>query len=264
MPELPEVEIVKIGLLKQLPKTPILDLKLFRQDLRFPLPIKQLQELKHQTLNTIERRGKFLIFKTNKYNFISHLGMTGHWRYETEYTPIKHDHILIHWANVNLVYNDPRRFGYMLLSDEDTFKNYGPDPIHDYLDPQAFFELGQKSKTPIKSWLLNQNNILGIGNIYASEILFRAKINPKKITAKLKLNHWQDIISQTKKTLNEAISKGGSSMRDYKNVEGQQGDMQNHWLVYGQEHQKCKVCAQKIKKIIQTNRSTYLCPRCQK
>lgn len=264
MPELPEVEIIRIGIEKNLPKTSIKEVLLLRKDLRFLLPSKELLNLKNKTLISIGRRGKFLILKSENEEFISHLGMTGHWRYEKVHKPTKHDHIIIQWEDTNLIYNDPRRFGYILKNDSSTFKNFGPDPILDSINSNDFFIKGKKAKTPIKNWLLNQKNILGIGNIYASEILFKSKINPKKLASKLKLNQWEDIIKHTLSTLKEAIQKGGSSLRDYKNVEGKQGDMQNHWMVYGKENQPCSICKTKIKKIVQTNRSTYFCPNCQK
>ncbi len=264
MPELPEVEIIKLGIQNQLPKEAIKEIKLLRKDLRFPLPLRELKDLKNKSILSVDRRGKFLILKTNTHHFISHLGMTGHWRYEATYAPIKHDHVVIEWSNINLIYNDPRRFGYILKFDQNTFKNFGPDPIHDQLDSNDFYSKAKKSNTPIKSWILNQKNILGVGNIYASEILFKTKIKPTKITSKLKFNDWINIITETKNVLNEAIKKGGSSLRDYKNVAGEQGDMQNHWQVYGQENSKCNICQTTIKKITQSNRSSYFCPTCQK
>ncbi len=264
MPELPEVEIIRLGIEKNLPPDPISNISLLRKNLRFPLPIKELKDLKNKSLNSIGRRGKFLILRSENSEFISHLGMTGHWRYEKNYQPLKHDHVIIEWETTKLIYNDPRRFGYILNNTELTFKNFGPDPILDPLDKDLFFKSGKNSNTPIKSWLLNQKNILGVGNIYASEILFKSKINPKKITSKLKLKNWEDILTNTIKILNEAIHQGGSSLRDYKNIDGEQGNMQNHWQVYAKENSSCPTCANKIKKITQTNRSTYFCPHCQK
>lgn len=264
MPELPEVEIIRRGILKSLPKDPVQKVTLFRKNLRFALPILELHQLKNKIILSIQRRGKFLIFKTDLFDLISHLGMTGHWRYEDNYKPIKHDHVLIQWNNLNLIYNDPRRFGYILKSNLDSFKNYGPDPLLDSIDPNFFLNKSKKSKTPIKTWLLNQNNILGVGNIYASEILFRSKIHPKKLACKLTTSNWQRVVEETKNTLLESIDRGGSSLRDYKNVDGEEGKMQNHWSVYNRNGLSCIICNAKIKKITQINRSTYFCSVCQK
>jgi formamidopyrimidine-DNA glycosylase len=264
MPELPEVEIVKQGLLKSLPKDEIQEVQTFRKDLRFPLPLKELAQLKNHSIKTISRRGKFLILETTSRHFISHLGMTGHWRFESTYSPLKHDHIRIQWNSQNLIYNDPRRFGYILNYEIDLFKNFGPDPILDILEAKNFYPRYKKSETNIKTFLLNQKNILGIGNIYASEILFKAKIKPLKKVRQLKLQDWESILVETKLVLNKAITLGGSSMRDYKNVEGDKGDMQNHWLVYGKQSIPCSVCKTAIKNITISNRSSYFCSQCQK
>jgi formamidopyrimidine-DNA glycosylase len=264
MPELPEVEIIRRGILKDLPRTEIKSVKLTRPDLRFPLPVNELKKIKNKKFIDIQRRGKFLIFKTTSSDFISHLGMTGHWRFESKYSPKKHDHVIIGWEKQNLIYNDPRRFGYILNLSQDMFSNFGPDPIEDKIDVNYFTQNYKSINTNIKSFLLNQKNILGIGNIYVSEILFKSKINPLKIVKTLKPEQWEKILSYTHETLTQAIELGGSSLRDYKNVDGKKGDMQNHWLVYGQENKPCSICKSKIKNITISNRSTYFCPKCQK
>lgn len=264
MPELPEVEIIKRGILKDAPKTKIQNIELLRSDLRFPLPKKNLNKIKDNKIINIDRRGKFLIFRTTSYDFISHLGMTGHWRFETKYKPQKHDHVIIHWPQKSLIYNDPRRFGYILNYTLESFNDFGPDPITDKIDVLQFAEKNKKSSTNIKSFLLNQKNILGIGNIYASEILFKSKLNPLTCVNKLKLKDWENIIKYTEETLSQAIQLGGSSLKDYRNVNGEKGDMQNHWLVYGQASKPCPTCKTQITHIVVSNRSTYFCSRCQK
>lgn len=264
MPELPEVEIVKQGLLKSLPKTEILEVKTFRKDLRFPLPLKELSQLKNNLIKTISRRGKFLVLETTTKNFISHLGMTGHWRFEENHRPLKHDHLLIRWQNQNLIYNDPRRFGYILNYSQEMFNNFGPDPILDPINASEFFNKHKKSETNIKTFLLNQKNILGVGNIYASEILFKTGIKPLKKVRQLKFKDWENILSETKIVLQKAITLGGSTMRDYRNVDGEKGDMQNHWLVYGKEGLPCSTCKGPIKNITISSRSSYYCVKCQR
>lgn len=264
MPELPEVEIIRRGILRDIPQTKISSVDLFRPDLRFPLPLKELKRLKDQKITTIDRRGKFLIFKSTSSHFTSHLGMTGHWRFEKKYQPIKHDHIAIHWPQKSLIYNDPRRFGYVLNYTDNIFSDFGPDPIVDVINVAEFASRFKNSSTNIKTFLLNQKNILGVGNIYASEILFKCKINPLKLVNKLKPKDWENILFFTHEVLSKAIDLGGSSLRDYKNVDGEKGSMQNHWLVYGQVNKPCPTCKTKIKSTVVSNRSTYFCTKCQK
>lgn len=264
MPELPEVEIIKQGILKDLPKTEITSIKTFRPDLRFPMPLKELSKLKSQKITGLKRRGKFLIFESTSTNFISHLGMTGHWRFEKTHSPKKHDHLVISWKSKSLIYNDPRRFGFIINHSQSVFENFGPDPIEDEIDVFEFSKKFKNSKTNIKTFLMNQKNILGVGNIYASEILFKSGIHPLKLVHKLNLKNWESILEQTHLILKKSITLGGSSLRDYKDVDGKKGDMQNHWLVYGQENKNCSVCNTKIKNITISNRSTYFCSKCQK
>lgn len=264
MPELPEVENVRLGIKSKLPSTSIKSVEIYRPDLRFPLPSQELKALKDSKIDDIQRRGKFLIFKTRNQDFISHLGMTGHWRFETTYNPLKHDHILFNWNGISLIYNDPRRFGYFTSIAENYFDKFGPDPLLDKITPQSLSEKAIASKTNIKTWLMNQNNILGIGNIYASEILFKSKINPLKITSNISSKDWQTLLKNTKSILNQAIKQGGSSLRDYRNVDGASGNMQNHWKVYGRSGLNCKVCKGEIQKSVIATRATYFCKTCQK
>ncbi len=264
MPELPEVETVRRGLTKGLSKSKVIDVKLNRKDLRFLMPVKTLKAIESMSFISVKRRGKFLIFETTGLSFISHLGMTGHWRFESEYKPVKHDHLVFSWTDKKLIYNDPRRFGYILDYTSKIFEKFGPDPIEDRIDVSDFFRKHKHSKTNIKNFLMNQNNILGIGNIYASEILFRAGLKPSKVVNRLKLSHWIKIFTEITKVLNQAITLKGSTLKDYKNVDGKSGGMQIFWRVYARAGKPCFDCKTLILNKTIAGRSTYYCPNCQK
>lgn len=263
MPELPEVENVRIGLNKYLSDSPLEEVKLLRKDLRFPLPKKELLLLKNQRLLNLARRGKFLIFNFEKLSLFSHLGMTGHWRVETDYISQKHDHVLLKWKKHIWIYNDPRRFGYIGINDGQLEKNFGPDPILDKITVLDFLNRAKNKKQPIKLWLMDQKNVLGIGNIYASEVLFAAHIHPLQPTFSITKTQWQSILLHTKKILNKSIKLGGSTLKDYRKVDGEKGGFQDTWFVYGKDDEPCKTCKKPVQFLKLSGRATYFCKKCQ-
>lgn len=267
MPELPEVENVRIGLSqsldKDLKRTALQSVKFFRKDLRFPMPQKQLKLLQGQKLLNLDRRGKFLIFNFSKLSFYSHLGMTGHWRIEDIYKPIKHDHFYMNWGHKIWIYNDPRRFGYLGLNPELLKDRFGPDPILDLLSAKDFLNRAQKKTVAIKIWIMDQKNILGVGNIYASEILFKAKINPLRQAQSITLQEWREILKYTKSILKTSIRLGGSTLKDYRKVDGSAGGFQNTWQVYAGQNKHCGICRSPILQLKMSGRATYYCENCQ-
>ena len=278
MPELPEVETVCRSLnekIFEVSKTPQLtNIHLWRKDLRFKIPAAQIKKLFGQKILGIHRRAKFIVIELEDHFLISHLGMTGSWSYHAgdlkKYTVIKHDHVALEISNkLWLIYNDPRRFGFLLNFDrkqkQNYFNNYGYEPL-DMSDADCDQLLIQiKSlKAPVKSVIMNQKHIVGVGNIYASEALFLARIKPTKPMNKLKKNEFKILISEVKNVLQKAIKSGGSSIKNYRNLEGNAGGFQQQHWVYNKEGflcQRCKIDV--IKKVVIGGRSTFYCAACQ-
>lgn len=264
MPELPEVENVRLGLNKYLSDQPLEEVRLLRKDLRFPFPKKELATLKNQKLLSLNRRGKFLIFNFENLSIFSHLGMTGHWRVETTHIKQKHDHVILKWAHQLWVYNDPRRFGYIGLNTGQLEKTFGPDPILDKIIIHDFVSRSKGKKQPIKTWLMDQKNILGIGNIYASEVLFSSGVHPLRPTDKVTPTEWKSILAHTKRILKKSIKLGGSTIKDYRTVSGEKGGFQNTWNVYDRKDKSCTVCKRPIELLKLSGRATYFCKKCQR
>lgn len=277
MPELPEVELVRRQLESCLclPQT-ITDVSFSKFDLRTPFPRKQKNHIQNQTVTSIERRGKYLIlrFKSGD-GVLTHLGMTGHWRIENSaYTPQTHDHVVLSLEGVQssraqtLIYNDPRRFGFFeLLEGQKTHRllqNLGPEPFSPQFSAEYLYEKVHARRAPIKNLLMNASLVVGVGNIYASEALFLARISPLKSAHRLRLKDFSVLVLEVQKLLKKAIEKGGSSFDDYRHVSGERGSFQKHFSVYDRASEPCLICATKIRKKVLSGRSTFWCPTCQK
>ncbi len=271
MPELPEVETVRQQLKKTLSDQPtVTQVKALRADLRFPIP--ELSGLKNQKIFDIQRRAKYLLFQLNNNVLISHLGMTGYWRFLKDEFLNKHDHLIIGLSNgKNLVYNDPRRFGFVDLLEKDNIESsrwlhhLGPEPWDEELFTAKYMQKKAKSsQRNIKVFLMDQEVVVGVGNIYASEALFQAGIDPKKKAGRLKLAEWQKLVQVIPQILKQAVQGGGTTLRDYRNVFGGYGGHQVALKVYGRADEPCVVCKEPIKKAVMGGRSTYWCSKCQK
>ncbi len=287
MPELPEVEIVKQSLSKKIRHKKVKKIIIKNRNLRFKLDHNFSNIVKNSVVENISRFSKYLIIKLdNNYYWLIHLGMSGTLHvvdknkqkfltnlsfYQSPNLPEKHNHIHISFDNFKIIYNDPRRFGYFLLLKskyklDDFISNYGPEPFNKKFN-EAYLKkkLRNKSKN-IKNYLLDQKFVSGIGNIYASEILFLAKINPERKSAKLNLSDYKKIIFFSKKVLKKAIKKGGSSIQNFKNSNGKTGSFQKYFQVYDREGMHClsKKCDGIIKKKVISNRSSFYCNICQK
>ena len=191
--------------------------------------------------------------------------------YHSPHLPKKHNHVEIELQNISLIYNDPRRFGYLLYFDnkkqlQKKFKSYGPEPFSKKFNLEYILKYFQNKHKNIKNFLLDQKFVSGLGNIYASEVLFESKIYPLKSVSLLTNDQLKKIINYSKKVLKRSIAKGGSSIRDFKNTTGVQGSFQKEFKVYNREHLKCmrRSCGGIIKKIIISNRSSFFCNICQK
>ena len=217
----------------------------------------------------IKRRAKYIIFDfVNGYSVVIHLGMTGNLRVSKKIKYLKHDHIIFNLSSGNaLIYNDVRRFGLIQIykTAESFFllDNNGPDPFEEEANPDYLFNRIKNSTASIKSILLNHKIISGIGNIYASEILFATNISPTRIGKDVSYDECKKILKESKKILSKAIKAGGTTLNDYFNAESKPGYFKIQLKVYGRDGEKCKSCETNISKITQNNRSTYFCKESQ-
>jgi formamidopyrimidine-DNA glycosylase len=287
MPELPEVEIVKQSLAKKIQKKIIKKVIIKNRNLRFKIPLKFEKLLQNKIIKKVTRFSKYLILNFSDGSFcLIHLGMSGTIHlikknnfnkltntsfYNSPNLPKKHNHVEIQFQDIKVIYNDPRRFGFFkFISNKqeliDRFNHLGPEPFFKNFNSKYLLNYFLTKKKDIKSFLLDQKFVSGIGNIYASEILFLSKINPATCAMKLSKKDCKKIISFSRSVLKKAIKKGGSSIRDFKNTAGQSGNFQKEFKVYQRENQNClrNKCAGKIKKIFISNRSTFFCNICQK
>ena len=286
MPELPEVEIVRQSLNKKIKKKRIKKVIIRNRNLRFKIPSNFESFLEDKKIIKVNRFSKYLIIhlQDEKYCII-HLGMSGTIHildkkkplkftntsfYHSPFLPTKHNHAELIFDNLKVIYNDPRRFGFFEIIKnhqdyEKRFKSMGPEPFSDKFNLNYVVNYFKQKNKDIKSFLLDQRFVSGIGNIYASEILYASKINPFKKAKRLNKNECLSIILNSKKILQQAISKGGSSIRDFKDISGKKGTFQKEFRVYQQDGADCKrsKCKGVIKKKIKSNRSTFFCNFCQ-
>jgi formamidopyrimidine-DNA glycosylase len=287
MPELPEVEIVRQSLDKKIKEKKVKKVIIRNRNLRFKIPSNFSSYFRNKKIIKVGRFSKYLIIYLSQDNHcLIHLGMSGTIHliedkkinkltnasfYSSPFLPKKHNHIEIIFNKFKIVYNDPRRFGFfqIIKNSSDLKKrlsHLGPEPFDSNFNLSYVYNFFRRKNKDIKSFLLDQKFVSGIGNIYASEILFLSKINPFKKASLLNQKECRKIISNSKKILLKAISKGGSSIRDFKNTSGLKGGFQNEFKVYQQEGKRCKNlgCSDLIKKKIISNRSTFFCDSCQK
>ena len=269
MPELPEVETTVKGLSVILNQK-ISNVKIHTSKLRFKIPNNIINILRNSKISNLRRIAKFIIIDLDKYySLVIHLGMSGRLKtVDKSYKRIKHDHFILYFLNKRmLVYHDPRKFGFIdLVQTEDLQKqkyilSLGVDALSPDLTAQIIFKKISKSEVPIKQILLNQKLIAGIGNIYASEILFDAKISPLTLGKNLEISLIMKLIKSIRKILTKAIKYGGSSIRDYRSTDGTLGNFQSNFKVYNKEGKK--IGDDKVKKIVQYGRSTFYCPKIQ-
>ena len=287
MPELPEVEIVRQSLDKKIRQKKVKKVIIRNRNLRIKLPKNFKKTLENKIFQKVSRFSKYLIIYLPKNEFcIVHLGMSGTIHlinnkkiydqtnlsfYNSPYLPKKHNHVEIIFDHFRVIYNDPRRFGFFQIIKtfknlEKRFEHLGPEPFDDKFNLNYFQKFIKAKNRSVKDLLIDQKFVSGIGNIYASEILFLSKINPNKKIKLLKNKECNQIIINSKKVLKDAIKKGGSSIRDFKNTNGYRGSFQNNFKVYQRTGSVCKRynCTGTIEKKIIANRSTFFCNSCQK
>ncbi len=270
MPELPEVETVVRTLEKQVGPRTIESVNVIYPRIIDNIPVEEFSlALKGQKFEKYDRRGKFLVFTLTDYIMIVHLRMEGKFYYfKEQQEPFKHTHLVFDLDKGQLHYNDVRKFGrfYLYRKGEEltVLKKLGLEPFDEKLTAGYCRNYCRKSSKPVKQLLLDQGMIVGIGNIYASEICFEAKINPNHQANRISLNKWDEIIAAARKILAEAIQAGGTTIRSYTSSLGVTGLFQQTLAVYGKEGEPCLDCGAAIIKEKTDGRSTYYCPHCQK
>jgi formamidopyrimidine-DNA glycosylase len=281
MPELPEVETVRRGLAPVMEGFVIQSAAVNRPDLRWPFPAGLAERLTGQTVTALRRRSKYILVDLSSgETLIIHLGMSGRMLvsgqmlgtfYENHPAPAKHDHVVLDMDNgARVTFNDARRFGAMdLTTTQDTethwlIKDIGPEPLGNAFSEQSLKARLKNRKTPIKTALLDQKNVAGLGNIYVCEVLHRAGISPTKLSGKLSGPRIASLVPIIRQVLTEAIEAGGSSLKDYRQTDGKLGYFQHTFRVYDREGAPCTTCATPILRIVQSGRSTFYCPACQR
>jgi formamidopyrimidine-DNA glycosylase len=273
MPELPEVEVIKLGLKNHLPGRQIVAVKTSRKKLRLSVPMQKIrQQIVGARVSSVDRRAKYLLIRMdNEATMVIHLGMSGRLGlFPPSAPPRKHDHIV--WQlddNKELRFNDSRRFGSVQVLSagenlEDRVAGIGPEPLGPDFTAVYLKERARGKKQPVKNFLMDGRNVVGIGNIYACETLFRAAIKSTTPAGRLGLVRWQRVIDAAQAVLQSAIASGGTTINDFVNESGKTGYFQLELLVYGRERQPCKICQKPITRKIMAGRSTFSCPQCQK
>ncbi len=271
MPELPEVETIRRGLAKSILQQKIVTANIYNYHLRHPIPRDLPKFLKGQTFQKISRRGKYILLQTKTGTLIVHLGMSGTLQLKNQnHLTTKHEHVNITLANdLALCYTDPRRFGAILWTTQDPLKhpllkNLGLEPLTKDFTAKALSNLAKSRKCSIKQLLMNNSIVTGIGNIYANEVLFAAKINPLKKASTVSAVQFQKLVQEIKRILTLAIKYKGTTIKDHLDSSGNKGSFQNKLKVYGKLGQPCSTCHTKLITMMIGQRSTTFCPRCQK
>jgi formamidopyrimidine-DNA glycosylase len=271
MPELPEVETSRRGIEPHLRNRTITGITIRQHKLRWPIP-KNLPSLAEgQKIRKVCRRAKYIYLKLDNGSIIIHLGMSGSLRICTSKTvPEKHDHIDIAVSNKKILrLRDPRKFGCVLWTADDIeqhklIKSLGPEPLDDTFTAEYLHSKAKKRSCSIKSFIMNSHIVVGVGNIYASESLFKAGINPKRKAGNISLARLEKLVAAIKTTLLDSIEQGGTTLKDFTSEDGQPGYFAQKLLVYGRAGEPCTVCGNPIKQITQQARSTFYCPKCQR
>ncbi len=271
MPELPEVETTLRGIAPHLTGQVVDNVLIRHAKLRWPIPKNLPTLLNGQTIRSLQRRAKYLLIHFDQGTLILHLGMSGSLRILTTATPPdKHDHFDLVLANgVIMRLRDPRRFGCVLwhvgeVNDHPLLAKLGPEPLLDKFDGEYLYRVSRKRSAAIKLLIMDSHVVVGVGNIYANEALFRCGIKPQLAAGKVSLPRCEKLVAEIRSTLIEAITLGGSSLRDYVDSDGKQGYFQQHYFVYGRAGEPCRKCGSPIRLIRQGQRSSFYCPVCQK
>ncbi|OOY24730.1 DNA-formamidopyrimidine glycosylase [Thioclava sediminum] len=281
MPELPEVETVRRGLVPAMEGHRIERAEVNRPDLRWPLPERMAERLQGARIDRLRRRSKYILADLDSgESLLIHLGMSGRMlvsgvtlgEFHLDHpAPAKHDHVVLHMSGGGRVtFNDARRFGAMdlVLTEREQahwlLAGLGPEPFGNDFHEDYLVEALKRRATPIKSALLDQHIVAGLGNIYVCEVLHRAGIDPRRQAKRISNLRLASLVPIIREVLTEAISAGGSSLRDHRQADGELGYFQHSFHVYDREDTPCTTCGTPIRRIVQSGRSTFFCPSCQK
>ena len=270
MPELPEVETTRQGLEPLIVNRQITSVHIYKKKLRWEIPAYLVDTLKNQTIKKISRRAKYLLINFNHGQLVIHLGMSGSISVAPDREPLKkHHHFELKLDNnTSMRFHDPRRFGSILWQNNNEqlvlLKNLGPEPLSDEFDDSSLFNSSIGKTKNIKAFIMDSNVVVGVGNIYASESLFLAGISPKRQAGKTSKNRYRMLTKCIKKILSDAINNGGTTLNDFSNVDGEPGYFAQILSVYGRNNMPCNRCDGTIKRIVQNQRATYYCSKCQR
>ena len=277
MPELPEVEVTRLGIAPHLQGRVISAVKVLDGRLRWPVPSTLTKILPGQKLHAIERRGKYLLIELDIGHLLIHLGMTGTLRVLPSTDPLKlHDRVTVEFGKLSLRLHDPRKFGAVLwhprtkgpIEKNVLLQKLGVEPFSTEFagehGAEILYRASRKRTVAVKQFLLAGQAVVGVGNIYCSESLFEAGIHPAKAAGKLTRPQCVRLAEAVRLILKKAIAAGGSSLKDFVNSDGDPGHFMVQTKVYDRKDEPCKVCKTPIKQIVQGQRSTYFCPTCQK
>ena len=271
MPELPEVETTRRGIEPFINHQTISDIVIRQRKLRWPVPRQLRDKACNRTIQAVERRGKYLLFRLDSGHIIIHLGMSGSLRICSAEAPVdKHDHVDFVFENDQILrLRDPRKFGAVLWTNDapehhPLLSALGPEPLSDAFDGRYLFASTRSRSASIKSVIMNSHIVVGVGNIYACESLFLAGINPKRKAGSLSLARCEKLAAAIKQVLAASITQGGTSLRDFVREDGMPGYYAQQLFVYGRAGEPCKHCGRPIKQIKQQQRSTFYCTHCQR
>lgn len=270
MPELPEVETTCRGIRPHVEGRVLSALTVRNARLRLPVPDDLPARIAGQTLRAVGRRAKYLLLAFDGGTVIVHLGMSGSLRVvRSDEPPGAHDHVDFVFGAQALRLRDPRRFGMVVWQAGEAVRHpllarLGPEPLGDAFDAGWLHAHTRGLRAPIKHVLMDSQRVVGVGNIYASESLFRARIHPLEPAGQLGPRRCARLVAAVRETLAAAIAAGGSTLRDFVGGDGQPGYFQQQYFVYGRDGQPCRVCATPVRRIVSAQRATYFCPRCQR
>lgn len=270
MPELPEVETTRRGIEPHIQGKRVSRIIIRQPQLRWPVSDDLEPSLTGQVIQSVSRRAKYLLFETDAGTAILHLGMSGSLRIvKTDLLPGKHDHVDIFFADRTLLrFTDPRRFGSLLwtsarIEEFPLLKKLGPEPLSNDFDGKQLYELSRKRTVAVKSFIMDSQIVVGVGNIYASESLFLAGIKPTRQAGRISLPRYQKLSKAIQLVLRRAIQQGGTTLRDFVNETGKPGYFKQSLAVYGRSAEPCIQCQTPIRQIKIGQRASYYCPNCQ-
>jgi formamidopyrimidine-DNA glycosylase len=271
MPELPEVETTRQGLLPHVVGRRIRGVVVRNPNLRWPVPSDLSRRLEGEEVVDVRRRGKYLVFDCRRGHLLVHLGMSGRLTLVPEAKPAQaHDHVDVRFEGARtLRLTDPRRFGAMLwvsgrAEDHALLRGLGLEPLDEAFTGLALHEKARGRRVAVKHFLMDSRIVTGVGNIYANEALFRARIHPLRSAGRISRARWDRLAASVRSTLERAIEAGGTTLRDFASAEGQPGRYGARCAVYGREGKPCRVCGVSIRAVRQGQRSTFYCPACQR